>query len=140
MKHPGAVVIIPFLSKDKIILIWQYRPVIGKYIYELPAGTIEKGENVKKCAERELIEETAYRSKKINFLRNIYPVPGYSTEILKIFIAKNLEKVKSEEQNFMPDEVINVKIFTKPQIKKLFKSGQIIDAKTISGLAIVGWL
>ena len=85
VKHPGAVLIIPFLSKEKIILIKQYRPVMKEYLYELPAGTLEKKESTRVCAKRELIEETGYRANKIRKIGKIYPCPGYSTEKIIIF-------------------------------------------------------
>lgn len=136
ISHPGAVVIISFF-KNKVVLIWQYRAVIGKYIYELPAGTINKNEKPLACAKRELIEETGYAADKMNYITGIYPVPGYSTELLKIYKAAGLKKVKGCTEE---DEIIDVKMFSKTQIRSLFKSGKIIDAKTIAGLAMVGWL
>ena len=137
IKHPGAVVIAPLLSKNKIILIWQYRPAIGKYIYELPAGTLEKGENPKKCAIRELIEETGYKSSNMKFLGDIIPVPGYSSEILVMFKAEKLKFVGIAMED---SEVIETRILSKQQVKVLFKKGKIQDAKTISGLAMIGWI
>ena len=137
IEHPGAVVIVPFLSSDKIILLYQYRPTLKQFLYELPAGTLKKGEPVLSCARRELIEETGYRAARFKQLGKIYPVPGYSTEIMTIFSARSLSP------DFAPadaDEVIQVKIFTKLQLKKLFKSGKIKDAKTICGLVLCGLL
>ena len=68
--HSGAVVIVPLLSKDKAVLIKQFRPVLGKYILELPAGSIDKGEKPSACARRELIEETGHKAAKVEFLGN----------------------------------------------------------------------
>ena len=64
IKHPGAALIVPFAGKDKVILLKQYRPVINSYIYELPAGTLDKGEKPLECAKREIIEETGFSAKK----------------------------------------------------------------------------
>lgn len=74
--HPGAVVIIPFLSRDKIILLRQFRPVIKKYLYELPARTKERSESALRCARREIIEETGYAPRRLTRLGFIYSVPG----------------------------------------------------------------
>lgn len=137
VKHPGAVLIAPLLSKDKIIMLRQFRPVINSYIYELPAGTIEKSERPLDCARREVVEETGYKSGKVTKLGLIVPVPGYSTERIFIYKAQALVKVKPLHQK---DEVIKICVFTKKEIKKMIKEGKIIDAKTICGFALCGWL
>ena len=133
IEHPGAVLIIPFLSKHKIILIKQYRPVISSYIWELPAGTLHKNENLLSCAKRELVEEIGYIAKKWEKIGHIYPAPGYTTEKILIFKACGLKKVESEKEE---DEIINPKIFLKSEIVRLFKSGNIVDSKTICALKL----
>ena len=137
IEHPGAVVIVPFISSDKIILLHQYRPTIKQFLYELPAGTLKTGEKPLPCAQRELIEETGYRGARFTQLGQVYPVPGYSTEIMTIYSAHTLSPAYAPGD---ADEVIRVKIFTKLQLKKLFKSGKIKDAKTICGLTMCGIL
>lgn len=135
--HPGAALVVPFISKDKIILIRQFRPVIDSYLYELSAGTLNINENVLVCAKRELKEETGYSCAKIQKIGYIYPVPGYSTEKIVIFKAQGLKKIEHKNE---PDEVISIEIKNKAEIKKLFKSGKIVDAKTICALTMCGWL
>jgi ADP-ribose pyrophosphatase len=137
IKHPGAVLVVPFLSKDKVIILKQFRPVIGSYIYELPAGTLEKNEIPAVCVRREMIEETGYKAKKITKLGFIVPVPGYSTEKIFIYKAEKLLKTKRLHQK---DEVIEILIMDKKKIRTLFSTGKIIDAKTISAFAMCGWL
>lgn len=137
IEHPGAVLVVPFKSNNEIVMIRQYRPAVEKFIWELPAGTLEKGESPTNCAKRELIEETGYSAKKVLHLRDIIPVPGYSSEILKFYAAFGLKKTVKQTQD---DEVIREEIFTKRQIRKMFESGKIVDSKTITALAIVGWL
>lgn len=135
--HPGAVLIVPFISSDKIIILKQYRPVIKAYLYELPAGTLKKGEIKLSCAKRELVEETGYSARKLIKLGKIYPVPGYSTEEITIYKAIGLRKALAHTEE---DEVIKVIILNKHKIKKLFKNGRIQDAKTICALSMCGWL
>jgi len=135
IKHPGAALIVPFLASSKVIMLSQYRGVLDKYIYELPAGTLEKGERTLSCAKREIIEETGYKAKKFTRLGYIYPVPGYSTEKIVCYKAENLEKT---ETCFDKDEVIKIKIFTKKQIKSMIENGKIVDAKTICALRMCG--
>ncbi len=135
--HPGAALIVPFISKDKIIMLRQLRPVIGEYLYELPAGTLGAGEKPLACAKREIIEETGYKARKFSLMGSIYPVPGYSTEKIFIYKAEGLTEVERIPEE---DEVIETMVFTKNGIKKLFKEGKIRDAKTISALAFVEWI
>ena len=66
--HIGAALIVPIVSRDKLIMLRQYRPVIDSYLYELPAGTLNKGENPLACARREIIEETGFSAKKFSCL------------------------------------------------------------------------
>lgn len=137
IKHPGASLIIPFLTKDKIVILRQLRPVINSYIYELPAGTLDKNESPLSCARREIVEETGYSAKKFTLLGKIYPVPGYSTEKITIFKAEGLKK---KQRIVEKDEVIESKVFTKKMVKKLFKEGKIVDAKTICALTFCRWM
>ena len=137
IKHRGAALIVPFISKDKVILLKQYRPVIKSYIYELPAGTLDNNESPISCARREIVEETGFAAKKFTYLGKIFPVPGYSTECIFIYKAEGLIEKEHEAEK---DEVIEAAIFTRAAIRKLFKSGKIVDAKTIAAFAMCGWL
>ena len=136
IKHPGAALIVPFLGKNKIILLKQYRPVVNSYIYELPAGTLNDGETPLACAKREVIEETGYSGRKFTKVRTIYPAPGYTTEKITIYKAEGLKK-----ENVSPekDEIIRGFVFSKTAVKKLLRTGRIVDAKTICALALCGW-
>jgi ADP-ribose pyrophosphatase len=137
VNHPGAALIIPLLTPDKTVLLKQYRPVINSYIYELPAGTLNKNETPIKCARREIVEEIGYKAKKISKLGVIFPVPGYSTERIVVFKAQGLIKTKI---NIQEDEVIHPFVVTKTKVRQLFKRGKIVDAKTIAAFAMCGWL
>lgn len=137
VKHPGAALVVPFITKDKMIMLRQLRPVINSYIYELPAGTLGKNESPIACARREIIEETGYSAKRFTLLGKIYPVPGYSTEKITIYKAERLVK---EKRIVEQDEIIKSHIFTKSEVKRRFKKGRIVDAKTICGLVLCGWL
>ena len=129
VEHPGAVLIVPFLDANRLILIHQFRPVLNTYLYELPAGTLNPGERPLACAGRELIEETGYRAGKLTKIGKIFPVPGYSTEVITLFKAENLKRTKQIAQKDL-DEVIEVRPMTRGQIKNLFRRGRINDAKT----------
>lgn len=137
IKHPGAALIVPFLDKNRIIMLRQLRPVIGKFIYELPAGTLGANEPPIACARREIIEETGYSAKNFRRLGMIYPVPGYSTERIVIYAASGLKEMERIPEK---DEVIRTRLFTKRAVRRLFKNGRITDAKTIAALAMCGWV
>ena len=142
--HPGAVLIVPFLDQKRLIFIRQYRSAIQRFIYELPAGTLNPRESLTKCAHRELAEETGYRAGKMSVLGNIFPVPGYSTEVITIFKAQGLSPLDSDKGKVDvikdPDEVIRVRVLSRVQIQKIFRSGRLNDAKTICALGFCGFL
>ena len=135
VEHPGAALIVPFPDKDRVILIRQYRPVIGSYIWELPAGTLDENESHLHCAKRELIEETGYKAGKWARIGHIYPAPGYTTEKIVIFTARDLREAEAQKDE---DEIITVKVFTRDEVSKLLKEGKIVDAKTICALKLAG--
>ena len=135
IKHPGAAAVIPFLNKDEIVLIRQYRPVVDKYIWEIPAGTLKKGESPLKCAKRELKEEIGYKAGFIEYLTHIYTTPGFTDECIHIYKATRLKEVAVKPD---ADEILSVKNFTVNSIRRMLKEKKIIDAKTIAGLAVCG--
>jgi ADP-ribose pyrophosphatase len=137
IEHPGAVLIIPFLTKDKILLLRQFRAVLDMYMYELPAGTLKKNESHSRCARREIVEETGYSAKRLERLGVIYPVPGYSTEKIVIYKAEGLRAQICQPEK---DEILQSFTVTRPQVRELFEKGKIVDAKTISAFALCGWL
>lgn len=137
VEHPGAVLIVPFVDKDRLIFLRQYRPVLRRYLWELPAGTLDTKESPLRCAQRELIEETDFRARRITRLGRIHPVPGYSTEVIHIYKAEGLVKTPGVRD---ADEVIEIKVLSRPQVKNLFQKRHITDAKTIAALAFCGWL
>ena len=136
VQHPGAVLIVPFLDSNRLVLIRQFRPVLGLYLYELPAGTLNPNEKLLSCAHRELIEETGYSARKMIRVGKIFPVPGYSTEVITIFKAEGLSPQPLRPKD--PDEVISVRVFSRTEIKKIFRNGRINDAKTICALSFCG--
>jgi ADP-ribose pyrophosphatase len=135
--HVGAVLIVPFVSAQRVVLLRQLRPVIGRYILELPAGTRDGSEPWLSCARRELLEETGFCARTWEKLGLIVPVPGYSTETIHIFKASDLEPGIQHQEK---DEIIQTRVMTTAQVRSLFRAGKIIDAKTISALCMCGVL
>ena len=132
IKHPGAAAILAFDEKDKIILIRQHRFPLG-YILEIPAGTMEKGETPKRCALREIQEETGYKAKRMTHLITYHPSVGYNTEAIHCFVASGLTQVKRKLDT---EEFITVKKMKLSELIKMIKSGKIIDSKTICAVMV----
>lgn len=133
LRHPGAVAVVPFLDETTILMVHQYRHALGDYIWEIPAGTIDAGEEPLACAGRELIEETGFRGSHFTRLGEIYTAPGYSDERLHLFMAYDL---KPDVQSLEPDEVLHVKQTSFADALAMIDSGDIRDAKTIAGLLL----
>jgi len=129
VRHPGAVVIVPILG-DKVIFERQFRFSIGGYLLELPAGTLEKGEDPLECAKRERLEETGYIAEDWEKVAEFYLAPGYSTEYMHLFFARNL---KFLGKNLDEDEEIETLVLSRIEIIKGIEEGRIRDAKSLLG-------
>jgi len=132
IEHPGSVGILPLLTDNCVLLIRQYRHAVGGTIWEIPAGTMEPGETPRVCAGRELEEETGYRAKSLKPLFDCYAAPGYSMELMHVFLATGL---RPTEQRPEEDEIISVEPVENKKAFRMVRSGQIRDAKTICALS-----
>ena len=135
IKHPGASAVVPFLNRNEIVLIRQYRPVVDRYIWEIPAGTLDKGESPLKCAKREIEEEIGYKAGSIKYLGLIYTTPGFTNECIHLYKAGRLSRVTLKPD---ADEILSARCFSKGAIRRMYKNRKIIDAKTIAGLNMCG--
>ncbi len=133
IKHPGGSGILAMTPDNRVILVKQFRYAIQQYIIEIPAGKHDLDDDPLLTAKRELAEETGYTSDEMSFLTSIYPTPGYSNEIITIYLAKNAYempmKIKGDD-----DEFIRVLFYNQEDVKSLLASDQIIDAKTLIAL------
>ncbi|MFH1995847.1 MAG: NUDIX hydrolase [Candidatus Omnitrophota bacterium] len=137
IRHPGAVAVVPFLSSKRIILIRQWRPVIRRFIWEIPAGTRDGKESHARCARRELIEEVGQTAKTIRKVGAIYTTPGFTDEFIWIYEARGLRPVRSTPER---DEIIVKKVFSAHEVRRMYRCGRIVDSKTIAALAKCGVL
>ncbi|MDQ2164873.1 MULTISPECIES: NUDIX hydrolase [Vibrio] len=131
--HPGAAVILPITKQGDIILINQFRPSLKKWLLELPAGTLEKGELPAECAHRELEEETGYSASELITLGQVTPLAGFCDEIQHLFVAKQLSKTARFSCD--DDEVIEVVTLSIQELEQKIITGQITDSKTIACLS-----
>lgn len=136
VSHPGASLIVP-LRGEGVVFIRQFRPVIERYIWEIPAGTLSPGEAPADCARRELQEETGYTAESLQELGYIFTTPGFCDEKISVFkaVCGKRKAVQRDE-----DELISVRTFSRTDIKKMLSNGRITDAKTIAALTLAGIL
>ena len=130
IQHPGACVILPIREDRSILIIRQFRPSLNKWLLELPAGTIEVGEDPSTCAQRELEEETGYRANELIALGTVTPMAGFCDEIQHLYVAHGV--ISSNQLTCDDDEVIEVMFLSLEQIEQKIISGDISDAKTIA--------
>ena len=132
--HAGSVVVLAVddsKSVPRVLLERQYRHAAQDYLWELPAGRIDPGENELKAAQRELIEETGYRAERWRRIFKFYASPGFMAETMAIYLATGLRRGKAEPEE---DEVIQIRMVPLPIAVKMVLKGTIRDAKTISSV------
>ncbi len=131
LEHNGACAVLPIDNDGKIILVKQYRHPIKKSILELPAGKLDIGEVPERCAIRELEEEIGYKAKDFSFMFKTDIAVGYSSEVIHIYLARELEETK---QNLDEDEFLVIERYTLEETLEMIKNGEITDSKTIAGV------
>ncbi|MDR0390398.1 MAG: NUDIX hydrolase [Planctomycetaceae bacterium] len=129
--HPGAVVVLPELSGDRVVLIRQHRVAVDGELIELPAGTIELGEEPIITARRELIEETGYTAASLTNIMKFFSSPGFIKEEMYLFHAEGLIPGPTAMEDGEKIETIIVPLV---DAMKMITTGEIRDAKTIIGL------
>lgn len=136
VRFPQSVAVVPLLNDEEIVLIRQYRPAVRGWIYEVPAGIIEGEEDPAETAERELIEETGYKAGIMMKVLELYLAPGYSTELIHIFLAYNLKYIGEKPELH---EVIEVKQLKLSKVIDMIYSGELNDAKTVASILFLAY-
>ena len=132
--HSGSVVVLAVddsRATPHVLLERQYRHAAQDYLWELPAGRIDPGENELKAAKRELIEETGCRADRWRRILKFYASPGFVAETMAVYLATGLRAGEAEPEE---DEVIQIRMLPLPAVLKMVMSGTIRDAKTISSV------
>lgn len=129
--HNGGSCVVACNENDEIILVKQFRYALGKEIYEIPAGKLEKDEDPKVCAIRELEEETGNVTDDVELIAKINPTPGYSTETIYIYKAGKLTK---SCQHLDEGEFLDIVTVPRKEALEMIKKGEITDAKTVIGI------
>jgi ADP-ribose pyrophosphatase len=138
VRHPGSVVIVPVTAANDVILVRQYRHAIGRYTWELPAGSLKPGENVVAAARRECHEEIGMVPERLEALGSFFPTPGYCNEEMHFFLAAGLREPRAgdEEAHQDEDEDIETRQVSLDKLREMIRRGDIVDLKTVSGLAL----
>jgi nudix-type nucleoside diphosphatase (YffH/AdpP family) len=133
VEHHGAVAIVPRLDAETVLLINQYRQAVGETLLEIPAGTLEDGEDADACAARELEEEIGYRAGRLRRMFSQYLAPGYSSEVLHAYFAEDLNRTETNPDEDEEIELVPVKV---SGIEPMILDGRIKDAKSIAALLV----
>ena len=129
--HAGSVVVLAHANDSRIVLVRQYRHAAGAYLWELVAGSMEHGERPQAAAKRELLEETGYRAARCRFLFDFFPSPGILTERMFLVQATGLTQAIAQPD---PDEKIEVGHFRLIELRRMIRSKEIRDGKTLVGI------
>lgn len=129
VRHPGAVVILPYEDNGKLVAIRQYRHAVRQTLLEFPAGTLEPREQPLVCARRELAEEVGRTAERWQDLGQLLPAPGFCDEIQYCYYAADLTPC---ETNLDDDELIEVVTLSPAEIEAAIRDGQMKDGKSIS--------
>lgn len=132
--HSGSVVVLAVDDSNatpRVLLERQYRHAAKDYLWEIPAGRIDPGENELQAAKRELIEETGYRASRWRRILKFYASPGFVAETMAVYMATGLRKGEAEPEE---DEIIHHRMVPLPRAVKMILNGTIRDAKTISSV------
>lgn len=129
--HRGAVAAVPLIDSDRVIMVRQFRQAAGETLLEIPAGTLDPGEDPVDCVVRELEEEIGYHANRVTPMFRSYLAPGYSSEMLHTFLAEDLVQVSSSSDE---DEFIEIVEIPLDEAVDKILTGEIKDAKSICGI------
>jgi ADP-ribose pyrophosphatase len=133
VRHPGAAAVVPFVSDDEILLVRQFRYATQGFIYEVPAGTLNQGEAPEACAAREVQEEVGHRAGRFEHLASIYTTPGFTDEVIHLYIARDLQPVPQQLDH---DEVLTVERLRFAEAIAMIRDGRLVDSKSICALLL----
>jgi ADP-ribose pyrophosphatase len=131
LRHPGAVAMVPVLADGRLPLVTQYRHAAGRRLLEIPAGTLERGEEPAAAVERELREEIGLRPGRVEPLGGLYVAPGYTSEYIHLFVCTELAEARLDGD---ADEDIEVELRTLDEALAAVDAGEICDAKSVIGI------
>ncbi len=136
VRHPGASAVVPFLdpieSDDpRIVLIRQYRYAAQGFVFEIPAGRLDRDESPETCAHRELREETGYSAGELIHLTTFYTTPGFTDERIHVFAAAGLDAGEAQKES---DEILDLAVIPLSEAVAMVQDGRLVDGKSMVGL------
>lgn len=136
VRHRGSVVLLPQPAAGRVILVRQYRYAIDRWIWELPAGSLEPGERPDRAARRECTEETGLRPRRVRRLGQMFPTPGFCDERMLFYLCTDLARParaasRDEDEDLRPRE------FGVAEVRRMIRRGAITDMKTVAGLTLL---
>ena len=139
IRHPGSVVLVPMTADGRMILVRQYRHAIGRWVWELPAGSLKHGEDPARAAVRECQEEIGLIPSKVEKLGALFPTPGYCDEEMNFYRLTGLREPTADDEAAHPDEDedIEPKAFALDEINAMIRRGEVIDMKTVAALTLI---
>jgi ADP-ribose pyrophosphatase len=136
VRHPRSVVLLPVPAPRHIILIRQYRYSVNRWLWELPAGSVDEGEEPEAAAVRECHEEIGQVPDTVVRLASLYPTPGFCDEEMLFFRLSGLT-IPAEVATQDEDEDIEPRTFALPEAREMIRRGEIVDMKTVAGLTLI---
>lgn len=138
VRHRGSVVLLPMPSPAEVILVRQYRYAVDRWLWELPAGSLEAGEDPSEGAERECLEETGFVAGRVEMLGCYFPTPGFCNEEMRYYRLTELrEPGPGGAAERDEDEHLDVRTFALEDVRRMVRAGEIADLKTAFGVTLV---
>jgi ADP-ribose pyrophosphatase len=135
--HPEAAAVVPFVSRDEILMVRQYRYALGRETLEIPAGKLDSGETPEEAAKRELQEETGYQVGQLDHIYTYAPAIGYANELIHIFSGHKLKKTNPSVDDI---EISSLEVLHLDEVRDRIRKGLILDGKTIIGVCLAEFL
>jgi len=136
VRHRGSAVLLPVQDDGRLLLVRQYRHALGRAIWEVPAGSLEAGEDPVEGARRECHEEVGLWPGEVELLASYYPSPGYTTEVMHFYRLTALADPGHEAEQD-PDEHLEVRAVTLDELRTMIAAGEVVDLKTVAALQLL---
>ncbi|HEY8536305.1 MAG TPA: NUDIX hydrolase [Vicinamibacterales bacterium] len=139
VRHEGSVVLLPLTERGTLLLVKQYRHAAGRDMWELPAGSLEPGEDPDAAAARECHEELGLIPERLERLATLFPTPGFCSEFMAFYAATGLRRPGSGDPAAVQDEDESIEVgeFALDAIRDMIARGELVDGKTVAGLTLL---